>query len=504
MAGVLPSVLHLDRAPRVGQTNDRYASWTIDSSYNRGFVHIRWDNPNLLAAATSLAPSTLRFGGSGNDYLHYAPFSPCSSVDNNETYTCLNTTHWDKLYALAERSGTDFVFGLSFDLERACVARGAYVWQPDAAVAMIKYMLAQKQQVWGFELGNEINNRQVSCALQAAQQAKAFGALAAQLRTLYPDAATRPKLLGPDVGYLQSEAWLGAFLGNYSDLHAVTYHVYSGLKKDSYDEPRMIDHALTGGEGWYVPMVRRLAPNAEVWAGEDGPVGGGDDGTCNGNTPNSSVCGTFATVPWYANDLGVRATLGFRQYQRQDLVGGRYALLAIPHDNEALGATDPLRINPDFWVAFLWKRLMGSAVYNVTSAATSLDPAVRTYGQCGLPPSEHAPPAVAAAQRSPAGAMGLVLINIDPSQPKTVALQSAAANARLTSWTLAAGRDGVFGKASLLNGQLLPAMLSDGVALGAIPVDGEERSGSLELPPFSVTFAVTECAPAAMRSVEVE
>ena len=60
-------------------------------------------------------------------------------------------------------------------------------------------------------------------------------------------------------------------------------------------------------------MVHRLAPGAEVWAGEDGPVGGGDDGTCNGGTPNSSVCGTFATVPWYANDLGVRATLGFRQ-----------------------------------------------------------------------------------------------------------------------------------------------------------------------------------------------
>ena len=39
-------------------------------------------------------------------------------------------------------------------------------------------------------------------------------------------------------------------------------------------------------------------------------VGGGDDGTCDNGTPNSAVCGTFATVPWYANDLGVRATLG--------------------------------------------------------------------------------------------------------------------------------------------------------------------------------------------------
>ena len=34
------------------------------------------------------------------------------------------------------------------------------------------------------------------------------------------------------------------------------------------------------GEGWYVPMVRKLAPGAQVWAGEDGPIGGGEDGTC--------------------------------------------------------------------------------------------------------------------------------------------------------------------------------------------------------------------------------
>ena len=47
---------------------------------------------------------------------------------------------------------------------------------------------------------------------------------------------------------------------------------------------------------------------AQVWAGEDGPISGGEDGTCggvfpNGSSTNTSVCGTYATVPWYANDL---------------------------------------------------------------------------------------------------------------------------------------------------------------------------------------------------------
>lgn len=145
---------------------------------------------------------------------------------------------------------------------------------------------------------------------------------------MYPDAQSRPKILGPDVGYLDPEYWLGSFLGNYSDLHAVTYHVYSWLNRKNYFSPMPIDNALTDGESWYPGMVHSLAPAAEVWAGEDGPIGGGEDGTCgglfpNGSSTNNSVCGTFATAPWYANNLGQRALLGFKTYLRQDLLGGR-------------------------------------------------------------------------------------------------------------------------------------------------------------------------------------
>ena len=53
-------------------------------------------------------------------------------------------------------------------------------------------------------------------------------------------------------------------------------------------------------------MVKTLAPKAQIWAGEDGPIGGGEDGTCSGFGKGSSACGTYATVLWYANDLGSR------------------------------------------------------------------------------------------------------------------------------------------------------------------------------------------------------
>ena len=48
-----PSV-HIGSAV-LGQTNERFASFNVDGSWNRGFFHVDWTNPNLRAAAASLA-----------------------------------------------------------------------------------------------------------------------------------------------------------------------------------------------------------------------------------------------------------------------------------------------------------------------------------------------------------------------------------------------------------------------------------------------------------------
>jgi hypothetical protein len=184
----------------VGETNVNYASWTIDSSYNRGFVHISFDNKNLLAAATSLAPSTIRFGGGGNDYLSYQPFSACNSSVDNDNYVCLNTSHWNSLYNWANASGTEFIFGISYDFVAACEQKSAYVWKPDQSIAMVKYIQSQAQTIFAFELGNEVNNRQKSCNTTGGAQAAAFKLFKSDvLDKLYPDPSSRPKLIGPDV-----------------------------------------------------------------------------------------------------------------------------------------------------------------------------------------------------------------------------------------------------------------------------------------------------------------
>jgi hypothetical protein len=162
--------------------------------------------------------------------------------------------------------------------------------------------------------------------------------------------------------------------------------------------------------------------------------------------------------------------------------------MGIPHDNEALGTTDPVRLNPDFWINFMWKRIMGSTVLNATVNTESLDPHIRVYAHCGVPPSPHAPKLLGLG----ANQMGLVLININTSTTGRVRFDPGFLAKSVTLWTLTAG-DGVFGETTLLNAHPLQPSIADGVPIGTIPVAGNEVRGDITLPPFSVTFGIAEC-----------
>lgn len=297
--------------------------------------------------------------------------------------------------------------------------------------------------------------------------------------------------------------------------------MYPGIDRTNFNEPAVLDR-VQSDIAWYTALVRAHAPaGTQIWAGEDGPTGGGEDGTCGAQT----ACGTYATTLWYADDMAQRASAGFAQYQRQTIVGGRYGLLSIPHGNEALGANDAVGLNPDFWVNFLWKRVLGATVLNAT-LAESRNGTLRAYAFCGAPPSPHRPAATA-------NAIGLLLINL-ATAPQPVILSSDRA-ASYAAWTLepsavteypegvpsAAAHSGVnarergpgeaaaapeFAKTARLNGVELPQSIADGAAIGPIPgVAPSPTAGTvpLALPPISVSFvALTPkggVAPAACR-----
>ena len=197
-------------------------------------------------------------------------------------------------------------------------------------------------------------------------------------------AAAGPLMIGPDTGYRDAQDWLRAYLPPVAaagQLHAVTHHVYDGPGKSDYNSPSALDRGLSEID-WYTDIVTSLAPSAQIWAGEDGPIGGGNDGTCGGD---KSVCGTYASALGYADDLALRAKRGFAQYNRQALFGGGYGLTASPSgglgQTSGLGRTEALLLRPGYWVNFLWKRTLGRSVLNATSSS----PMLRAYAFTGAP-----------------------------------------------------------------------------------------------------------------------
>lgn len=477
----------------VSTLDPTYASWNIDPSCNRGFHQTNFSNPNLAAAAHALSPSRLRFGGSGTDNLVYGltPGSPeCASVPpvTDCSYTtpgCLNSTHWDNLYEFGKAAQVDFIFSVSFNLDEACKVGPSYVWNSSNAENLLTYLVANGQtDIWGFEHGNEINNAGpgTSCNLSATSQ----GGMTVKWWSLVRPYMPNVRLIGPDSGGYNPLQWLNDFLPAVTSvpLHAVTHHVYNGVNRQTFNSVEQLDNSLAE-IAWYTNVSRTLAPKAEYWAGENGPTGGGNDGTCGSDT----VCGLFASTLWYADDMSVRAKHGFSNYQRHDFFGGAYGLTNSVTGVMALGPNDPLVIRPDFWINFLWKRTLGTNVLNVTSTS----PLIRSYAYSGLPPSQFA------ATQCINSPIQLLLINLDNSTSGTpITLPPVGSSTQFAAWTLSAAQnqpDGPFTKLSAINN--VPVVVTVDVSQGdpnkylsgitQAPIIGTVTEG-ITISPLSTTF----------------
>ena len=468
-----------------------YVSYNLDPSCNRGFHKTNFTNPNLKALASFLAPARLRFGGSGANALVYsfAPGEPdCAAVPappplapgcDFGTAGCLNASHFTALLDLAAAAQADVIMGVSYDTGAAC--KGA-PWDTSNFARLLDFFNASGRPLWGLEMGNEVNLAQCVAPGQLAAAADTMAAL------LAASAVPAARVIGPDTGSLYDPVtWAGEFAGNVTPgvLAAVTHHAYLGLQRAAFASPAALAVALDGlvpDMAAFAAMVRARGAGAETHAGEMGPHGGGDDGSCGAN----STCGVFASAIWYADDLGARAAHGYTQHNRQTLFGGHYGLLSSVDGVMALGPDDAVSLTPDYWAAWLFKRTLGPQVL----AAASSDASVRAYAFRGPPPS----PFAARARCAPAGAQ-LLLLNLAPA-PAAAALPAAAPGAAFAAWSLTGAGGDVFSGAAELNGAPLPSTLdvrtggAPAAALGFIsvpPVEGLARDG-VTLPALSITF----------------
>lgn len=435
--------------------HDEYLSFNIDPSCNRGFHYTDFTNKNLRSAALYLAPARLRFGGSGADYLTYSftsgqpecsniPFAPPPQQPGCDYVTpgCLNSTHLTSLLDLADSATVDFIFGVAFNTTASCLGSS---WESSNADRLLTYFASTGRSVWGCELGNEVNN--AGCPNSPRQQASAVNEFRQQvLNSTTPNT----RLIGPDTGYNNPMPYIAQYLGNITPgiLTAVTHHVYLSLeRKDFISSDTLsakLDSALPDIAD-FVSTVTDSESGAEIWAGEMGPIGGGDDGTCGTN----STCGVFASAIWYADDAALRATSGFTQHNRQDLWGGAYGLVNSLTSIMELGVTDPLLIKPDYYISWLWKRTLGTGVLQAQSSSS----AVRAYAFSGRPPSNFA-------SRVYCGSAPQILLLNLASSNITVDLPTPSRVTSYAAWTLAPLGGDPFSAIATLNGSPLPTLLN--------------------------------------------
>ena len=114
------------------------------------------------------------------------------------------------------------------------------------------------------------------------------------------------------------------------------------------------------------------ARSGTLWGGETAAA------NCGGQ---SGVTDTFIDGFWYLDQLGQFAQLNVSVFLRQAFVaGGDYPLVEVNKSD----ASAPLLPLPDYYVALLHKRLMGTRVLKMSSSASN----VRAYAHCARSPSK--------------------------------------------------------------------------------------------------------------------
>ena len=392
-------LLHINTTKAVFTIDDRYVSYTLDWwpptqgcqpwgwGPHANVLEVDLDSPKLRTLVSALGPSILRIGGSLDKVVEYEIPSEgvfCSSHNQNSSKDrrpCLEASRWDALHEFAGATNSKIVFGLSYPEPDPQNHPGR--WDPSQALALLHYSYLQNYSrqttLYGVELGEELTRYDVNTGA-FDNYITAYQECALLLRSLWGEYndPTRPLLMGPCPGmdWPKLVTWFPSFLERTKDvLDVAVYHSYNQIAPGQLYLNMTIpsgnlstQHGVSPGDtGWqgaammdFVTKSHRQPsennankPPPALWLGEFGPHRGG------GGPGNISM--TFASSFGYLDTLGTLARLGHSLLARQTLVGGKYELLRCTTGDDAGYGCD-LEPHPDYWVALLWRKLMGTSV----------------------------------------------------------------------------------------------------------------------------------------------
>jgi len=157
-------------------------------------------DPGLRALAKAFGGagvpgSTLRVGGSAADDT--AALGVDAATPWGASSILMDEAYWDELVAFAADAG----LALAWDLNmRQRNADDTTVWNGTISEILLRHVVAKRQRVSAFQLGNEPGHwaAETYNAPGAAAHGKDFVALKQQLAAAFPDEKERPKIQGPD------------------------------------------------------------------------------------------------------------------------------------------------------------------------------------------------------------------------------------------------------------------------------------------------------------------
>ncbi|MBJ7539351.1 glycoside hydrolase [Marinomonas transparens] len=362
--------------------------WEDSKSTQRGLGTQRVDpldlnQPKLDLLIQALGPAYIRVGGSEADKVHYFT-SPKKAPAESSNALVLTQEMWHNLHDFCQRNKLALTFTMKYGLfERS--KQGA--WQSNEVERLLQYSHEHDQHIDTFELGNELNAywafHGFTSQPSAKNLAKDYDTFIRCVRRHNPNA----KIAGPGSAFWPriGEAIkplsniTSTFLENLEEkIDVVGWHYYPFQSSRSPVKTRAatVDNILSPNSlKDYEKYSNQLKawrdqhqPDAELWTGETGSA------QCGGQAKLSD---RFVSCFWWADQLGRGARIGQKVMVRQSLIGGDYALIN----------RKTLKPNPDYWVSWLWGKLMGEEVFDIQSN----DPFVQVYchsakkeGKCTL------------------------------------------------------------------------------------------------------------------------
>eukprot|EP01082_Thalassiosira_pseudonana_P002374 g2378.t1 g2378 contig11:1345778-1347700(+) len=477
---------------------------------NASVINADLSHPMLLAATKGLSPFYLRIGGSQADEIMYN-FPSTTEVNLNTSainevleaacskkpQKCLTSNRWEEVLNFAHNSGARLVFTLAYVLHTRDIngTNDVHDWDSSNARSLLEYTAnseyAKLGTVYGFELGNELRHK--NKIRNVTRIAGAYQELRRMVDGIWDKGERvnyhKPLLFGPASTGKSETSNLLASLGEHIDI--VTYHKYHGGGKDPklpnyVRNPSYFNHPMKLSDQGKA-IQKYMANNTmkpQLWVGE---------GALAYNSGAVGVTDSFLGSLWFANLLGVLTKtdpVPHSVYCRQALIGGYYEL--ISHET--------LTPNPDYWVAFMFKNVIGAskAIGPILSPqrkdSLHLSTLV-TFGCCKKPGQDtvlvHAFCSNSNNDYGSSGDVVFVVINV--STDKAVDLDVPLGTTR-TEFVLIPNNHGLKSREVLLNGEVLAigesATISDVRNLGV----NRQSNETIHVPPISISFIVVHGA----------